>query len=78
MTFNPVRVTIRNAIGEEGSGEPPHKVHFPRKETQSPFSGFCYAPNRVCFAVNFKKSTSLDKLRALFLVSATLQIEFAR
>ena len=41
----------RNNIGEEGNGKPPHKPSFPRK-TQSRFSGFCNALNRVCNAVN--------------------------
>ena len=40
----------KNAIGEEGHWKPPHEFHFPRN-TQSPFSGFCYARNRVCNAV---------------------------
>ena len=38
----------KSAIGEEGSGKPPHHTHFPRR-----------------------------KFRALSLVSATLEIEYA-
>ena len=36
-----------NTIGEEGNGKPPRQIQFPRK-TQSPFSAFSYARNRVC------------------------------
>ena len=39
----------KEAIGAEGNGNPPHKIHFPRK-TQSPVFGFCYAGIRVCNA----------------------------
>ena len=45
---NPLCVTIKKAIGEEGNGKPPHKIPSPRK-----------------------------KLRALSLVSATLEIDYA-
>ena len=40
----------KNAIGEEGNGELPHKIYFRRKD-QSPVFGFGHARNRVCDAV---------------------------
>ena len=42
----------KNTIGEEGNGKPPAKTHFSSK-TQIFASGFCYARNRVCNAVQF-------------------------
>ena len=45
MSSNPARVTIQNTIGEEGNGKPPHKIHFPRKNSEP---GFCYPRHRVC------------------------------
>ena len=39
------------------------EIHFPRN-TQSPVSGFCYARNRACFAVDFKKYTSVEKTQS--------------
>ena len=52
----------RYAIGEEGNGKPPHEFHFPRKNSEPcleiehaiPVSGFCYARNRACDAVNYQ------------------------
>ena len=68
----------KNSIAVEGNGKAPHKVHTSLEKTQGPVSGFCYARNREWDAVNFKKSTSLEKkLRALSLVSATLESEYA-
>ena len=41
-----------NALGGEGNGKSPHKIHFPRKKTPTPVSGFCYSRNPVCDAVS--------------------------
>ena len=45
----------KNAIGEEGNGKSPHEFKFSRK-TQSPVSGFCDPPNRICSTVFLSSS----------------------
>ena len=76
MSSNPAHVTSKTPLVREATGN--HRMNSTSLgKTQGPVSGLCYARNRVSNVVNFKKSTSLEKLRALSLVSATLEIEYA-
>ena len=63
VSLIPACVTLKTPLVRKATGN--HLMNSTSLEnTQSPVSGFCYAPNGVCFAVNFKKSISLEKTQS--------------
>ena len=53
-----LHLSQQSTIGEGGNGEPSHNIYFPRKRTQIPISGFCYARNRICDAITMEPVVS--------------------